>query len=114
MEKSNIIILPEVRFFLAELAMELLAEDYFSFLGSAELMVNDIVDFIYQLPTVAHFELPPKAEKHFSKYGKNLQYAFFKRTSSRQTTWYVFFMRKEGRYIVCYITNNHKEGAYIR
>ena len=114
MEKSKVVLLPEVKFFLAELAMKLTSEDYYSFLESAEVLVDDIVDFIYQLPNVAHFELPQKSAGHFAKYGKNLQYAFFKRSSSRQTTWYVFFMKKEDRYLVCYITNNHKDGAYIR
>ena len=42
------------------------------------------------------------AEMRFNRYGRDLQYAFFKRKSSKHTTWYVFFNRKGDRYITLY------------
>jgi hypothetical protein len=76
--------------------------------------VDDILDFIHTLPHAPHYNLSHTAEMRFNRYGKDLQYAFFKRKSSKHTTWYVFFNRKGDRYIIRYITNNHKDGKYIR
>ncbi|WP_455590829.1 hypothetical protein [Bacteroides sp.] len=114
MEKDKIIVKPEVNYFLAQLAVELVDAEYFSFFSNADQLVDDIFDFVYRIPEVAHFKLSAKCNKHFAKYGRNLEYAFFKRSSSKHTTWYVFFSRQKDLYIVHYITNNHKDGAYIR
>lgn len=52
--------------------------------------------------------------RRFGRYGKELHYVFFKRKTSKHTTWYIFFTRQGNRYIVRYVTNNHKDGRYIR
>lgn len=114
MEIDRIIVRPEVNYFLANLAVELVVTEYFSFLDSADELVDDIFDFVYSIPEVAHFKLSEKGNKHFAKYGENLEYAFFRRNTSKHTTWYVLFSRKNDLYVIHYITNNHKDGAYIR
>lgn len=48
------------------------------------------------------------------EFEKDLQYTFFQRKTSKQTTWYIFFSRQSDQYIVKHITNNHKDGKYIR
>lgn len=70
--------------------------------------------FLEELPTAVHYHLSPSAESHFSRYGENMQYTFFKRSKSPRTTWYIFFIKQDERILVKYITNNHKEGQYIR
>lgn len=110
----NVGLLPEVYEFLDDLAQILLEKDYVSFIEHGEDIVDDIIDHVKAIPYSPHYHLSPFAQAHFSKYGKNLQYTFFKRKSSKQTTWYIFFSRQEGQYLVHYITNNHKDGKYIR
>ena len=78
-----------------------------------ENIVDDIIDFVKTIPYAPHYHLTPYAQVYFSRYGQNLQYTFFKRKSSKHTTWYIFFSRQEDLYIVHYITNNHKDGKYI-
>lgn len=114
MAVTEIRILPEVEEFLYYLPTELLLEGYKSYYSSAEELVDDIINFISQLPLVSHYKLPLSVEYHFACYGKNLQYAFFKRKSSPKTTWYIFFSEFENRILVKHITNNWIEGQYIR
>lgn len=115
-ERNNIkVVIPlEIKTYLLDLADTLFVKDYFSYIESAESLIDDILDFIQTLPHIPHYNLSPTAQSRFSRYGIDLQYAFFKRKTSKHTTWYIFFCRKEERYIIRYITNNHKDGKYIR
>lgn len=113
-DRSNVIIPAVIYDYLQDLTITLLEKDYFSFFEYAESLVDDIVDFITTLPEIHHYRLSSVAQKRFGRYGKDLHYVFFKRKTSKNTTWYIFFSRQNGRYIIRYITNNHKDGKYIR
>ena len=97
---TKILIHPSVSDFLEELPNILITEGYLNIYENAELLVDEIIS--------------PSAESHFSRYGENMQYTFFKRSKSPRTTWYIFFIKQDERILVKYITNNHKEGQYIR
>ena len=115
MDKNfEILILPEANDFLECLSDELLRGDYKSNLYYATKMVDDILDFLYEIPNVTHHSIPQKFQCHFQRYGKNLQYACFKRKSSPQTTWYIFFEKKDRRFLIKHISNNWVEGQFIR
>lgn len=112
---SNRVIIPVVIYdYLQDLTITLLEKDYYSFLEYAESLVDDIVDFIVTIPEIPHYRLSPITQKRFNRYGKDLYYVFFRRRTSKHTTWYIFFSRRGNRYIIRYITNNHKDGKYIR
>lgn len=114
MNDIHVKILPEAENFLDTLPYVLLHEGYKMSLEYAEKYVDDILNFILTLPHIPHYTLRPEFAYHFSRYGDNLQYAFFKRKSSSKTTWYVFFERKTNLILVKHITNNWLEGHYIR
>lgn len=111
---TKVIIPKEIITYLMDLADTLFEKDYYSYIEYANILIDDILDFTHTLPHAPHYNLSHTAEMRFNRYGKDLQYAFFKRKSSKHTTWYVFFTRKGDRYIIRYITNNHKDGKYIR
>ena len=113
MEKT-IRILPEAEEFLFDLPYIFLNEGYKScFLNALEL-VEEITNYIHNLNNVPHYSIPKEFEYHFSRYGKNLCYAFFKRKSSPRTTWYIFFITANTKILVTHISNNWIEGHYIR
>lgn len=112
--KDSVVIPLIIRYYLLDLTDTLYEEEYFSYIENAEKLVNEILDFTYLIPRMPHYKLSSIAEKRFSRYGKDLYYVFFKRKTSRHTTWYIFFSRQGDRYIIRYITNNHKDGKYIR
>ena len=114
MQKIEIRILPEADEFLYSLPMILVEEGYKSSYSSAEKIVDEILDFISQLPIVPHYTLPPSVEYHFSCYGEDLYYSFFKRKKSPKTTWYIFLVKSGKKILVKHITNNWIEGQYIR
>ena len=111
---TKILIHPSVSDFLEELPNILITEGYLNIYENAELLVDEIIDFIQEIPTAVHYHLSPSAESYFSRYGENMQYTFFKRSKSPRTTWYIFFIKQDERILVKYITNNHKEGQYLR
>ncbi|MGN0281787.1 MAG: hypothetical protein ACI4B3_05750 [Prevotella sp.] len=113
MEKA-IRIQPEAEEFLFDLPYIMLNEGYKSCFGNALEIVEEIINFIQNLNNVPHYSIPKEFEYHFSRYGMNLNYAFFKRKSSRKTTWYVFFISTNTQILVTHISNNWIEGHYIR
>lgn len=113
-ENKEVVILPEVYDFLYDLAQILFYKDYVSWMESADAIIDDIVDYARMVPCIPFYNLTPLMQKRFGRYGKNLHYVFFKRKTSKHTTWYIFFTRQNDRYIVRYVTNNHKDGKYIR
>ena len=101
---TKVIIPKEIITYLMDLADTLFEKDYYSYIEYANILIDDILDFIHTLPHAPHYNLSHTAEMRFNRYGKDLQYAFFKRKSSKHTTWYVFFNRKGDRYIIRYIS----------
>lgn len=97
---TKVIIPKEIITYLMDLADTLFEKDYYSYIEYANILIDDILDFIHTLPHAPHYNLSHTAEMRFNRYGKDLQY--------------VFFNRKGDRYIIRYITNNHKDGKYIR
>ncbi|WP_297904522.1 hypothetical protein [uncultured Parabacteroides sp.] len=114
-EKINakVVIPEEITAYLLDLADTLFEKSYYSYIEYADMMIDDILNFIQTLPYIPHYNLSSTMKNRFNRYGKDLQYSFFKRKSSKHTTWYVFFNRKEDKYIIRYITNNHKDGKHI-
>lgn len=112
--RSNVVIPLIIKTYLLELTDTLLENNYFSYIEYANALVADILDFAYTIPIIPHYSLTPIMHRRFGRYGKELHYVFFKRKTSKHTTWYIFFTRQGNRYIVRYVTNNHKDGRYIR
>ena len=68
-------------------------------------------DILNTLPERLHKPAPV----YFDKYGKDMEYASFKK--NKRTTWYVFFEIYEDNgeifYLVRYIANNHTVAQYL-
>lgn len=115
MNKEYLIqILPEAEEFLDYFAEDLVAGGYKINYEYATKMLDEIIDFIYEIPNVLHHTIPQEFQYHFEKYGSNLKYACFKRKSAPKTTWYIFFEIRENRILVKHISNNWIEGHYLR
>jgi hypothetical protein len=107
-------ILPEAEEFFEYLADNLFREGYKNSYAFASKMVDEILDFVYEIPNVQHHSIPNEFLYHFERYGNNLQYARFRRKSSPKTTWYVFFEQRDNLILVKHISNNWIEGHYLR
>ena len=108
----KVIALPEVDNYLQNLITILYKKGYFGFEESAQKYVKDLYDDIEtNLPTSLHRPAP----NYFDKYGKNMEYAVFKK--NKRTQWYVFFRiyRERGEliYQVRYIGNNYTVAQYL-
>lgn len=115
MDKKDIEIrvLPEVDEFIDSLADVLVKEGYKLNVDYAQKYVDDIVNFIYTIPSHTFHEIPKEFYYHFERYGKDLYYVFYRRKSS-PTTWYVFFRIVHEGILVTHISNNWTEGQYLR
>jgi len=108
----RVIFLPKVRKYFDDLIPVLYEREYFGFKDTAQKYVDDLFEDIEtNLPTRLH-KLAPT---YFDEYGKNMEYAVFRK--SRRTQWYVFFRvyRRDGEeiYQVRYIGNNHIIAQYL-
>ena len=110
----NVILLPEVQAYFRSLVVILYEKEYFSFKDSAKKYVNELLDdILITLPTRLHKPAP----EYFDKYGKDMEYAVFKK--SNRTSWYVFFTTYEDEeteediFLVRYIGNNHTIAQYL-
>jgi len=108
----SVIFSPAVRKYFDNLIPVLYEKEYFGFKETAKKYVDDLFDDIEtSLPTHLHKTSP----SYFDKYGKNMEYAVFRR--NRHTHWYVFFRvyRKDDEeiYQVRYIGNNHTIAQYL-
>lgn len=101
----------DVQDFVNNLPLLLLGKGYKINADFADKFVDEIVDFIYRIPSLPSYHVKPEFAHHFERYGRNLQYVFWKRGN---TTWYIFFNRMNNRIIVRHISNNWLEGQYIR
>ncbi len=111
MEGIKIRFLPEVENLIDNLPSILQAYGYKINEEFADKFVDEIVDFIYNIPNLHAHEIAPEFAYHFQRYGDNLKYVFWKRGN---TTWYVFFERVGNKILVRHISNNWTEGQYIR
>ena len=108
----KVLFLPEIRLYFQELQDVLFEQEYFGFEESAVQYVRDLIlDIEATLPERVSKTAPP----YFSRYGKELRYASFRK--NRNTQWYVFFTkyREDGEvvYLVRYISNNHMIAQYL-
>jgi len=108
----QVILLPEVLEYLEKLTIILYEKEYFSFEETSLKYVIELYDdIIKDLPAKPHKPAP----KRFDKYGKNMEYAVFRK--NRRTHWYVFFRvyfhNGEKIYQVRYIANNHTIAQYL-
>ena len=108
----NVVILPETLDYLENLVIILYEKEYFSFIETSNSYVYDL---LYKIKTTLPMLSSKPAPKHFEKYGKNMEYAVFRK--SKHTQWYVFFKvyKKDGEdiYQVRYIANNHTVAQYL-
>ena len=108
----KVIAIPEVRVYLQDLAIILYEKEYFGFKETARKYVKELFDDIKtNLPTCSSKPAP----KYFDKYGKDMDYAIFRK--NKNTHWYVFFRiyKKNGEdiYQIRYISNNHVIAQYL-
>ena len=108
----SVIFLPEVRKYFNDLIPVLYENGYFGFKETAKKYVDDLFEDIEtNLPVSLHKPAP----NYFDKYGKNMEYALFKK--NKRTQWYVFFRKYRERgeliYQVRYIGNNHTVSQYL-
>lgn len=108
----NVIFLQEVRKYFDNLIPVLYEREYFGFKETAKKYVDDLFD---DIETNLSTSLHKPAPIYFDRYGKNMEYAVFKK--NKRTQWYVFFRvyRKndEKIYQVRYIGNNHAIAQYF-
>ena len=110
----RILAIPEVRLYLQNLAITLYEKEFFGFEDSARKYVIDLFEEIKKtLPIRLHKPAP----KYFDKYGKDMKYAVFKKSS--RTSWYVFFTTYEDEetgediFLIRFIGNNHTVSQYL-
>jgi len=108
----KIVVIPEVRIYLNNLGRVLYEKEYFDFEESAKKYVVELFnDIKINLPTKQYRPAP----KYFDRYGKDMEYAIFRK--NRQTQWYVFFRvyieNREEIYQIRYIANNHTVAYYL-
>ncbi len=82
---------------LDELIKTLFNEAYFGFFESSEDYVNNLIDFIYSIPSLKY---KPTIDNQFGTF-----YCKYKHNS--KTTWYITFDIEEEFYIMQNIINNH-------
>ena len=105
----HVIFIPEVEYYLSDLAEILYQKGYFGFHESSVNYVNSIILEIEQ--TVYRVSRKP-APPYFARYGQDLQYITIRK--SRTTQWYVFFtVYLDKYYSIRYITNNHVAAQYL-
>jgi len=108
----KVVVTPKVYEYLENLVIILYENEYFGHEDSARKYVDDLYNDIIMNLSIC---LKKRAPKYFDKYGKDMEYAVFKR--NRQTHWYVFFKvyRKNGEeiYQIRYIGNNHTVAQYL-
>ena len=108
----KVLFLPKVQDYLDSLIPILYEKEYFSFEESAVRYIDELrKDIETHLPKTQHKPAPP----YFSKYGKGMYYATFRK--NKQTSWYAFFTKynenSDTVYLVRYIANNHTVAQYL-
>jgi hypothetical protein len=109
---TRVLSMPHVIDYLNGLVDILYEKNYFSFEDTAvEYVVELFEDITANLPV----KISRPAPKHFERFGKNMEYAAFKK--NKHTTWYVFFDtykdNEETVFLVRHIENNHTAAQYF-
>lgn len=93
---------------LFESITQLVEKGYFSEEEYAVVYIRELVTFFsLNLNNLLSYKSPA----FFNKYGTNMKYAMFHKSS--RTTWYAFFEETETEYHIKYIGNNHLIGHYL-
>ena len=98
----------KVEDYLTELIEILYEKEYFGFKESAYKYVDELIDSITSSINITQKKQAPE---YFSKYGKELYYAVFKKNDNTQ--WYVFFNYENEIYFIRYIGSNHTIAQYM-
>ena len=94
--------------YLSDLIEILYDNEYFGFKDLAKMYVEGLV---LEINATLATKPKKKAPSYFSKYGKHLAYATFKKNNNTQ--WYVFFNHEDDIYYIRYIGNNHTCAQYL-
>ncbi|MDR2146662.1 MAG: hypothetical protein LBE91_09430 [Tannerella sp.] len=103
---NRVLFLPEVRQYVKDLVPLLYRTEYFSYLEKSQQYVRELIDdIITNLPRKRHKPAPA----YFDRYGKNMQYAGFRKTNRQHGTSFFTTYRVNNKtvYLVRYISNNH-------
>ena len=108
----KVIFLPEILEYFEDLMVILYEKEYFGYKDSARNYVTELINEIKEnLPNRLH----KPASKYFDKYGKNMEYAGFRK--NKNTIWYAFFtsykVNRETIYLVRHIANNHTISQHL-
>ena len=103
---------PQVKEYYSELENILYEKGYFSYEYESIKYVDDLIlDIKTNLPNRQHKPAP----EYYSKYGKDLYYATFRK--NKRTQYYAFFSKyvenEETVYLVRYIGNNHTDAQHL-
>jgi hypothetical protein len=112
---SHVVFNADVKLLFFELIDILYQKEYFGYLDEAKEYVSEIEQYFKtEIPKLHRLGLSKKAMSYFEKYGNNLFFAAYRRTTTR-TVWYAFYEVFDEKYFkVVHIINNHtKEAAYI-
>ena len=108
----KVVFLPKIQIYFKELAIILYEKGYFIFEDTAHRYVDELFN---DIEMNLHLRFHSPAPSFFDKYGKDMEYAVFKK--SKHTHWYIFFrVYKKGEeeiYQVRYIANNHVIAQYL-
>jgi len=86
----KVLVLPEVRQYLESLKKILFENEYFGFEDTAQKYVDDLFkDIKTNYPTKLHKPAPD----FFPKYGKEMEYAVFKKTDTQVGTYSLRFIK---------------------
>jgi hypothetical protein len=96
-DMEKVIMLPELAHTLNELIHTLYEEEYFGFIISAQEYIDNIINFIYTIPTQRQRTTKNKIYGEF--------YCTYKHNN--KTSWYIFFDKEEDIFLATFITNNH-------
>ena len=90
---TKVIIPKEIITYLMDLADTLFEKDYYSYIEYANILIDDILDFIHTLPHAPHYNLSHTAEMRFNRYGR-VAIRFFQ-TKKQQAYHMVCFFQPE-------------------
>jgi hypothetical protein len=96
---AKVILLPLLEDKLFDIVFMLYNKEYFGFIESAFNYVDEIVNFIYTIPTLKHKRT--KNKKHGAYYCRY--------KPNKNTTWYITFDIEDDLYLIKNITNNHSK-----
>ncbi|MDF9830905.1 hypothetical protein [Parabacteroides sp. PF5-6] len=108
----KVLFLSEIEDYLFDLTEVLYQLEYFGFKENAVLYITELIQ---DITLNLHHKQKRSAPHYFSRYGKGMSYAVFKK--NKNTQWYVFFntYHKNGEtiYLIRFVGNNHSLAQYL-